>query len=226
MPLVLQHSIRRLLEIDRLLRGQDRTDKPRRIRHIFLALLIFGGWYGAVMGTYSGFYGGHWRQTLYAALKVPILLALTFGLSLPSFYVLNSLLGLRNDFGRAITSILSAQVVLTVILAALAPFAALVYASGCAYDDAIVFHGLMFAIASLGAQFALRRSYRPLIARDARHRWTLRGWLVIYIFVGIQMGWTLRPFIGDPVLPTHFFRAEAFSNAYIAVAEKLRNSVR
>ena len=26
----------------------------------------------------------------------------------------------------------------------------------------------------------------------------LRTWLVIYVFVGIQMGWVLRPFIGDP----------------------------
>ena len=27
----------------------------------------------------------------------------------------------------------------------------------------------------------------------------LRTWLVIYVFVGIQMGWVLRPFVGSPV---------------------------
>ena len=26
----------------------------------------------------------------------------------------------------------------------------------------------------------------------------LRTWIVIYVFVGIQMGWVPRPFIGDP----------------------------
>ena len=34
-----------------------------------------------------------------------------------------------------------------------------------------------------------------------------RIWLVIYAFVGIQMGWLLRPFISDADVSTEFFRA-------------------
>ena len=44
--------------------------------------------------------------------------------------------------------------------------------------------------------------------------WT---WGVCYAFVGIQAGWVLRPFIGNPGQPTQFFREEAWGNAYIEV---------
>ena len=30
----------------------------------------------------------------------------------------------------------------------------------------------------------------------------LRAWLGVYAFVGIQMGWVLRPFVGQPDRPT------------------------
>jgi hypothetical protein len=79
----------------------------------------------------------------------------------------------------------------------------------------------MFALGSGGAQLVLRRHYRPLIARHPRHRLLLRAWLGIYIFVGIQMGWVLRPFIGDPDQPVQFFRTESWGNAYVVVARLL-----
>ena len=43
-------------------------------------------------------------------------------------------------------------------------------------------------------------------------------WVGLYAFVGMQMGWMLRPFIGDPGLPVAFFRQEPFSNAYVVIA--------
>ena len=46
--------------------------------------------------------------------------------------------------------------------------------------------------------------------------WT---WLAIYIFVGIQMAWTLRPFIGAPSVRPQFFRSGVeWENAYVVVA--------
>jgi hypothetical protein len=38
-------------------------------------------------------------------------------------------------------------------------------------------------VASLAAQGLLRRHYRPLIARDPRHRLLLRGWAGLHAFV-------------------------------------------
>jgi hypothetical protein len=79
----------------------------------------------------------------------------------------------------------------------------------------------MFAVASFGAQWLLRREYRPLISSRYAHRWMLRVWLFIYVFVGIQMGWVLRPFIGNPAAPVQFFREDSWSNAYVVVIEMI-----
>jgi hypothetical protein len=173
------------------------------------------------MGTYGGIAGQRVWQVVYSAVKVPFLLLATFLLSLPSFFVTNTLLGLRSDFPRVIRALLATQAGLTVILAALAPFTAFWYVSGSAYQPAILFNGLMFGVASLSAQWMLQRSYEPLVRANPRHRAMLRIWLAIYVFVGIQMGWVLRPFIGDPGAPTQFFRAGAWTNAYEAVIQMI-----
>jgi hypothetical protein len=177
-------------------------------------VLACGLAYGGVMGAY-GWRGG---QVVFSAIKVPLLLLATVGLSLPSYFVLNTLLGLRADFAEAWRAVLASQAGLTIILLSLAPLTAFWYASTADYRSAILFNALMFAVASAGAQVLLRRSYRRLIARDARHRWLLRIWLILYAFVGVQMGWNLRPFIGDPGQPVHFFRAGEWENAYVKVA--------
>ena len=44
-------------------------------------------------------------QVVYSAVKVPFLLFATFGLSLPSFLVINTLLGLRADFARVVRAL-------------------------------------------------------------------------------------------------------------------------
>jgi hypothetical protein len=67
----------------------------------------------------------------------------------------------------------------------------------------------------------LRRSYRPLIARQPRHRLLLVCWLVLYAFVGVQMAWVLRPFIGSPGTPVQFFRTDAWGNAYLVVGRMI-----
>lgn len=206
-------------------RGPSRWDEPStpNLRDLVVIIAVFGMFYGAVMGTFSATSLERSVQILYSAIKVPILLLVTFLISLPSFFVINTLMGLRRDFAQAVRALITTQAGLTVVLASLAPFTGLWYASTSEYNPSIVFNALMFAIASFTAQFILRRLYRPLIERDARHRLLLRLWLVIYVFVGIQMGWVLRPFVGSPISETRFFREGAFTNAYIAVGKLLWN---
>jgi hypothetical protein len=205
---------------DNVLRGatlaNGRLVELRRpsLRALAVAILVYGMFYGGVMGLYGGVAGPRIWQVIYSAVKVPFLLFVTFFLSLPSFFVLNTLLGLRNDFPRVVQSLVATQTGLTVILASLAPFTAFWYISGSGYQLAILFNGGMFAVASLSAQWMLRRDYVRLVREDPKHRWMLLTWIIIYVFVGIQMGWVLRPFIGDPEKPVQFFREGSWSNAY------------
>ncbi len=185
---------------------------------LVVCVALFGGLYGAAMGAFGG---ARPLQMLVSALKVPLLLLVTGGLSVPSFWVLYSLWGLRDDFNAVLRGLLSAQVGLAVVLASLSPFTLLWYASGAPYGAAIAFNAVMFGIASLSAQVLLRRHCKPLMQRDARHRKLLWAWLALYAFLGIQMSWMLRPFIGDPRQPTTFFRAEGWSNAYEVFGRKI-----
>jgi hypothetical protein len=191
-----------------------------------LAIVVYGMFYGAVMGTYGGIAGARIWQVAYSAIKVPILLYGTFFLSLPSFFVLNTLFGLRGDFQRVLGALVSTQAGLTVILSSLAPFTAFWYVSGSDYGPAILFNGVMFGVASFSAQWMLRRSYVPLVRANPKHRWMLVTWIVIYVFVGIQMGWVLRPFIGNPAAPIQFFREGSWSNAYEVVIEMIWDVMR
>jgi hypothetical protein len=49
--------------------------------------------------------------------------------------------------------------------------------------------------------------------------------MVIYAFVGIQMGWVLRPFVGNPSEPASFFRADAWGNAYLVILQLLQSKL-
>lgn len=185
----------------------------------------FGMTYGAVMGAFGGIAGDRLWQIVYSALKTPLLLLGTSLIAWPSFFVLNTLVGLRRDFFRATIALMAAQAGLAIVLASLAPLTIVWYASSGNYVDAICFNGMMFAIACFAGQWLLRDHYRLLIERDAKHRWMFWIWLVIYIFVAIQMAWVLRPFVGDPSAPVEFFRREKWGNAYVVVARLIYEAV-
>src|SRR5688572_13815812 len=141
-----------------------------RTRQQVQQIICFGVFYGCAMGTFGGIGGERIWQMIFSGVKVPLLLLVTFFLSLPSFFVLNNLVGVGEDFRRVLRALVTTQAVLTIVLASLAPFTLLWYASSSDYRVAIFFNGLMFAVASITAQFWLRRHYRVLIERDARHR--------------------------------------------------------
>ena len=189
-----------------------------RLAGLAAVVLVFGMTYGTAMGLFGGVAGDRVWQVLYSAAKVPFLLLATFVISLPSFLVLNTLAGLRRDTTEALRAVLATQAGLAIVLASLAPFTLLWYASSADYELALLFNGAMFAAASLAGQALLRAYYRPLVQRNSRHRWMLWTWLGIYVFVGIQMAWLLRPFVGDPGLPVQFFRRGSWGNAYEVVA--------
>jgi hypothetical protein len=189
------------------------------------ALVGFGLLYGASMGAFTGVWEGQPLQLLYSGLKVPLLLCISFVVALPSFFVLNTLLGVREDFREALRAVAGAQATLTIVLAALAPLTLWFYASTTNYNQAVLWNGLMFLLAAGSAQVALRRSYKPLIQRNGRHRLLMWAWGVCFAFVAVQAAWVLRPFIGKPDEPVQFFRETMWGNAYVEILEKILQAV-
>jgi hypothetical protein len=189
------------------------------LRHLVACVVLGGFIYGAAMGSFPGPNGPRPLQMLYSGLKVPMLQGVSFALVLPCFFVVNTLLGLRGDMVPALRALLSAQAVMSIVLAALAPLVTVWYLSTRDYHWATLFNGAMFAVAVGAAEAPLRRFYGPLIRRHPRHKVMLTGWVIVYVFVAIQMSWVLRPYIGDPQRDTTFFRAGAWGNAYVVVAD-------
>lgn len=211
-----------LIQAENVLRARpwavEDNHAAKKLVQMILLVTVFGIAYGAVMGSFSGIFGERFWQVVFSAVKVPLLLMGTFVLSLPSFFVVNTLFGLRSDFAYSLRALLATQAGLTIILCSFAPFTILWYMSSSNYQGAILFNTLMFGSASFTAQWLLRRYYSPLIERNPRHRMLLRAWLAIYAFIGIQMAWILRPFIGSPNLPPQFFRQDVWGNAYVRLA--------
>ncbi len=209
MPLsfaILDHAAGRLL--------RSRVPSVSPLEALVVATTL-GLTYGLVMGTFSGLWDGRTLQLLYSAVKVPMLLIVTFAIALPSFFVLNTLAGVGGDFRQVLRALLATQAGVTVALIALAPLTFFWYASNTNYSAAILVNAAAFGLASFAGQVLLTRYYKPLEAMNPIHRLLRWTWIFVYAFVGIQMGWTLRPFIGQPGSPEQFFREGAWGNAYI-----------
>lgn len=195
-----------------------------RARVAVLLAVACGLFYGVVMGTFSGVWDGRTLQLLYSGVKVPMLLGVTFAVALPSFFVLNLLAGVAGDFRDVLRALLAAQAGLTIVLVSLSPLTFFWYASSDQYQLAILVNAACFGTASIAGQILLTRYYRPLERQNPVHRLLRRAWLVVYAFVGIQAGWVLRPFIGQPGSPVEFFRESAWGNAYVEVFSIIRQA--
>ncbi len=204
--------------IDGLLRCEGRFAVARGrvpFEHLAALLLACGFLYGLAMGSSE-----RALQSLYSGLKVPLLLVVSTLVCLPNFFVVNTLLGLREDFSAALRGILAAQAAVAASLLAEAPFVLVLYASTENYRVSVLANGACFALATLAGQHVLGRHYRPLLERDPRHAIARRGWIVLYVFVAIQLAWLLRPFVGSPGMPTTFFREGAWTNAYVEITRR------
>ena len=213
------------LQADDVLRRRRWTVESARpwsaLGLLWACVIVYGMAYGGVMGSFGGLLGDRGWQVLFSAVKVPILLGATFLISLPSFFVVNTLLGLRRDFLPAVRALVATQAGVAIVLASLAPLTVLWYLSNASYQMAVLFNALMFGAASLAGQWLLRGYYGPLIARNRKHRGVLWAWMAVYAFVGIQMGWVLRPFVGSPGVPVQFFREDTWGNAYVILGEMI-----
>lgn len=205
-----------IAEANALLRAQGRyaigADRGP-YRHLGALIALGGFGYGLAMGSYSARAG----LSLFSGTKVPLLLLVSTAVCLPSFFVLNAILGLSDDFGRALRAILSSQATMAIALLALAPLTLTAYASSDSYRFAVQFNGLQFLLGASAGQVMMARHYRPLVRSNPRHATARRLWLTLYLFVAIQLAWVLRPFVGAPGMQVRFFRESAWSNAYVVL---------
>lgn len=187
-----------------------------------LIVLIGAGLYGATLGL--------WRaplQSFYTAIKFPLVIFLTcFGNGAING-MLAQMLGSGFSFKQTALAILMSFAIAATILGGFAPITLFVGLNAPPLEskNAILGHSVMllthvFAIALAGviANRRLLGLLRKMSGSDAIARAVLFGWLAGNLFLGAQIAWSLRPFIGSPGLAVQFVRGDPLrGNFYEAV---------
>ena len=221
-------------EISVLLRGEAETISAwsagwtaRRFALHVGVIILGAGCYGAAMGW--------WRdpqQALYVAVKFPLIILLTtLGNALING-MLAPLLGLNIPFRQSFSAIVMSFTVTSAILGAFSPLLAFLIwnappmspqaVSGPAYSLIKLAHVAVITFAGTMGNARLFQLLARLGGSRAVALRVLCAWLAGNLFLGSQLSWILRPFIGSPDLPVEFLRANAFhGNFYENVLHSL-----
>jgi hypothetical protein len=225
----------RPVEIATLLRGESAAisawsgcwDTRRFVLHI--AVIVLGaGCYGAAMGW--------WRdpqQALFVAVKCPLIILLTTLGNALTNAMLAPLLGLNLPFRQSFSAILMSFTIAAAILGAFSPLIAFLVwnapamtsgvATGATYNFILLAHVAVIALAGVTGNLRLFQLLAQLGGSRATAFRVLAAWLAGNLFLGSQLSWILRPFIGSPTLPVEFFRKAALhGNFFEAVWHALR----
>ena len=172
------------------------VDLGRKLRFALGTVLVLGALYGGVAGAYSGP-----LQAVAAAVKLPFLFVATFVVCFPAFYIVQVLVGSRLRLLQVVVLVTSALALTAVVLAAFVPVPAFFLITGANYYFQHLLHIGVVGAAGIFGMYVLHEGLTTICERRGvypRKAITImRLWAVLFGFVGIQMAWNLRPFLGD-----------------------------
>jgi hypothetical protein len=196
--------------LDDLGLGRDVT---HHVTALVLTTIAFGAIYGAVLGSWHGA-----RLAAYVAVKVPLLMLVTAALTAVFNFVIASLLGLRLRFGQIFALTLVPLAIASIVAASLAPVAWFFTTSlprpsaaqQTLHNLLYLVHTALVAAGGIAGTSMLRRVLVDACSGDARLARQVRvAWTLAYAFVGGEISWVLRPFVGSVYLPVVFLREDA-----------------
>lgn len=182
---------------------------------IYLLLCAFTCIYGISIGGFHGLY-----QALAAGVKLPFLFTMSLVICFPAFYVIQFILGSKLRLAQTLLIILSGFLMMTAIMLAFVPIIIFFLLTGSNYYFLQLLHICVFIFSGVfGTKVVVdalkfsceKKNIYPQIGVTV-----FRFWIVILAFVGIQLAWNLRPFLGDEGKPFKLFRKYE-GNFYTAV---------
>jgi hypothetical protein len=193
----------------------DGVGLARKLWYSALTILLLGGFFGLVAGAYSGP-----AQAVSAGLKLPFLFFATFVICFPAFFVVQVLVGSRLRLPQVVVLVCGALALTCILLAAFVPITAFFLVSGANYYFQHLLNITLALIAGIFGMYALHDGLslvcekRGVYPRKALT--IMRAWAVLFAFVGVQLAWNLRPFLGDRNQPFRVF-GRYQGNFYAAV---------
>jgi hypothetical protein len=203
-----------------LLQSWSAQWNTRRVVSYIVVIVAGAGLYGAAMGW--------WRsplQALYTGIKLPLIILLTAAGNAMLNAMLAPLLGLNIPFRQSFMAILMSFTISAAILGSFAPIVAFliwntppmsldVRISEGAYNFILLVFVVVIAFGGNVGNLRLLQLLRRLGGSSSVATRVLFAWLTGNLFVGAQLSWILRPFVGSPGLPVQFLREDAFKGNF------------
>ena len=204
--------------------GMER--EARWLGHCLLVTVLGAGLYGATIGL--------WRDPLqgfYSGVKFPLLILLTAVGNAFINGMLAQLLGLSISFRQTFLCIVTCFTISCAVLGSLSPVTLffLLNTAPLESTDALLGHHVLLlvhvgliAFAGVVGHVRLWRLLVDLSGQRGLAGKILLCWLAINLFLGCQLSWSLRPFVGTPGIPVEFLRADALQgNFYESILKAL-----
>ena len=202
---------------------RDGIGLKEKTRAMLISSLIFLAIYGAVMGSSASLW-----QALSSAVKLPLLFVATLLICSPTLYFFNVLYGSNQSLTQNVALMLTAITVTSVLLLSLAPIVVFFLLTTSGYQFFKMLNVAFFAICGIVGVGFLSQGMRIVSAAGEEgvraRRWVMWLWVLVYGFVGSQMAWTLRPFIGAPSMKFELFRqlgGNFYTNIFASIGEIL-----
>lgn len=194
-----------------------------KIRAMLISSVAFLALYGAVMGSTHSLW-----QALSSAAKLPVLFLATLVICAPTLYFFNLIYGSDQSLTQNVALILTAVTVTAVVLLSFAPILMFFLLTSSNYQFFKLLNVGIFTLAGLVGVRFLAQGMR-FVSANAQEGASARGrvmllWIVIYAFVGSQVAWTLRPFVGAPSMKFELFRqlgGNFYTNIFASLGELL-----
>lgn len=188
-------------------------------------LFVFAFCYGIIMGAYHSFI-----QAIAAGAKVAVLFLLVLLICFPAFYIIQYILGSRLRLKQMISIILSGFIMTVAIMISFAPIVLIFLLTGSNYYFLQLLHIGVFIFSGVFGMIVIVDALKYSCEKKSIYPQTgvvvFRFWVIILAFVGIQLAWNFRPFLGDRDRPFELFR-DYEGNFYAALlysAEQLLSS--
>jgi hypothetical protein len=184
---------------------QEGIGLREKMKAMLVSGVCFFALYGAVMGSTHSLW-----QTMSSAVKLPILFLATLLVCVPSLYFFSLLFGSNQSLNQNLAVILTAIMVTSVLLLSFAPITLFFLLTTSQYQFFKLLNVGIFTISGLMGIVFLYQGMKvvsgPELEGASTRTWVLIIWMFVYAFVGSQMAWTIRPFIGAPGTPFELFR--------------------
>lgn len=203
---------------------REGVDLGEKMKAMLISSITFFAIYGAVMGSTHSL-----AQTLSSAVKLPILFLATLVVCVPSLYFFSLLFGSNQSLGQSFAVILTGITVTAVLLLSLAPITLFfLLTAPSQYQFFKLMNVAVFSVSGLMGIVFLYQGMKVVSKSEKEgantRKWVLIFWMFVYAFVGSQMAWTIRPFIGAPDQPFELFRqlgGNFYANVLSSIGEIL-----